>query len=184
MVAFPSVEFFRELQERMRAESDRFRRLGFIDTTFGLRVLGAPQRSFVLSFEVFECADVREVKDLAGEGYTDYLVMASELFARSIYSNNAPRRGMFVTCLYGVLDTRAHCFTYASAGHCPPATFGPRGARYLPARGKPMGLFDDARFRMSRTDPTTWKAARSHGEAQGIPPDELDFPTGVEPTKS
>jgi adenylate cyclase len=41
--------------------------------------------------------DFEILKDLAGEGYTDYLVMASELFARSIFSNNAPRRGMFVT---------------------------------------------------------------------------------------
>jgi adenylate cyclase len=41
--------------------------------------------------------DFEILKDLAGEGYTDYLVMASELFARSIYSEKASRRGMFVT---------------------------------------------------------------------------------------
>jgi adenylate cyclase len=41
--------------------------------------------------------DFEILKDLAGEGYTDYLVMASELFARSIYSETAARRGMFVT---------------------------------------------------------------------------------------
>jgi len=58
-------------------------------------------------------------------------------------------RGMFVTCLYGVLDTRLHSFTYASAGQCPPAVFGSGGARYLPARGKPMGIFDEARFQES-----------------------------------
>jgi adenylate cyclase len=41
--------------------------------------------------------DFEILKDLAEEGYTDYLVMASELFARSIYSEKASRRGMFVT---------------------------------------------------------------------------------------
>ncbi|MGH7821716.1 MAG: hypothetical protein ACREQ9_18290 [Candidatus Binatia bacterium] len=66
-VEFPSVGFFRGLQEEMRAQSERFRRLGFIDTTFGIRILGEPERCFVLAFEVFECAEVREVKTLAGE---------------------------------------------------------------------------------------------------------------------
>ena len=41
--------------------------------------------------------DFEILKELAGEGYTDYLVMASELVARSIYSETAARRGMFVT---------------------------------------------------------------------------------------
>lgn len=36
------------------------------------------------------------VEELANRGYTDYLVMASELFSRSIYASSA-RRGMFVT---------------------------------------------------------------------------------------
>lgn len=41
--------------------------------------------------------DFEILKDLAEEGYTDYLVMASELFSSSIYSSNNARRGMFVT---------------------------------------------------------------------------------------
>ena len=85
------------------------------------------------------------LRDLASQGRepVDVLVAASRMLRHSM------RRGMFVTCLYGILDTRAHCFTYASAGHCPPAAFGSRAARYLSARGKPMGLFDDARFQDS-----------------------------------
>jgi hypothetical protein len=59
-VRFPSVEFFTALQSRMRDAAERFRRLGFFDTTFALRVTGGAERTFVLSFEVFDCVDVRE----------------------------------------------------------------------------------------------------------------------------
>lgn len=62
-VTFPSVGFFEALREAMRAERDRFGRLGYFDTTFGVRVLpadgGAPAE-FVLAFEVFDCVGVAE----------------------------------------------------------------------------------------------------------------------------
>lgn len=66
-VTFPSIEFFQSLQTRMREEAERFRRLGYVDVTFGLRVTDGADRSFVLAFEVFELAAVREVPGLAGE---------------------------------------------------------------------------------------------------------------------
>jgi len=58
-VTFPSLQFFQALQGEMRAERERFSRLGFFDTSFGVRVLdaGAPG-DFVLGFEVFECVEV------------------------------------------------------------------------------------------------------------------------------
>ncbi len=62
-VAFPSLAFFQALQTLMRQEELRFRRLGFVDTTFGVEVLashGAPWRC-LLTFEVFECREVAEV---------------------------------------------------------------------------------------------------------------------------
>ncbi len=66
-VTFPSLAFFEALQHEMRAESERFARLGFFDTTFGIRVLGeggtAPVE-FALGFEVFDC--VRLAEGLAG----------------------------------------------------------------------------------------------------------------------
>ena len=37
------------------------------------------------------------------------------------------RFGMFITALYGRLDTRCHRLTYASAGHCPPLVSWPDG---------------------------------------------------------
>ena len=59
-VTFPSVEFFRALQAEMRAERDRFSRLGFFDTTFGVRVLadGGGREEFLLGFEVFDCVAI------------------------------------------------------------------------------------------------------------------------------
>jgi hypothetical protein len=61
---FPSREFFEALRDAMRAERDRFSRLGFFDTTFGVRVLpdegGGPPAEIALTFEVFDCVAVRE----------------------------------------------------------------------------------------------------------------------------
>jgi len=59
------------------------------------------------------------------------------------------RKGMFVTCLYGVLDARSHRFDYASAGHCPPLLYGASRSRWLEAGGKPIGLFEDRMFESS-----------------------------------
>src|SRR5204862_71160 len=52
-IRFPSVAFFEALREQLRAERDRFARLGFFDTTFGIRVLGDPDdppAEFLLAF--------------------------------------------------------------------------------------------------------------------------------------
>ena len=56
-VTFPSLAFFQALQAAMRAEQERFSRLGFFDTTFGVRVLGDgnARGEFALGFEVFDC---------------------------------------------------------------------------------------------------------------------------------
>jgi len=65
--SFPSLAFFQALQREMRIERERFSRLGFFDTTFGVRILPDDARAsaeFVLRFEVFDCVDVAE--NLAG----------------------------------------------------------------------------------------------------------------------
>src|SRR5262249_29974782 len=68
-VAFPSLEFFVALQALMRDQLERFQRLGYFDTTFGVRVGdgtgGASE--YVLRFEVFDCTHVRAVQDLNAE---------------------------------------------------------------------------------------------------------------------
>src|SRR5262245_40588063 len=64
-VVFPSVAFLHALQSAMQQEAARFRRLGFIDTTFGTHITtpaGQHWRS-LLTFEVFDCRDVAEVQE-------------------------------------------------------------------------------------------------------------------------
>jgi hypothetical protein len=69
-VRFPSIEFFRALQEIVRSERDRFRRLGYFDVTMGIcvrdRSLPGGSWQGVLAFEVFDCVSVREA-DLSKE---------------------------------------------------------------------------------------------------------------------
>jgi hypothetical protein len=66
-VRFPSTEFFNALKDQMAAEQARFRRLGFIDTTFGISVAhNGASRNFVLAFEVFELKDVHEAAQGVG----------------------------------------------------------------------------------------------------------------------
>jgi hypothetical protein len=59
---FPSVEFFRELARRMNADRPRFEKLGFCDVVMGVRVVGESSHLYELTFEVYECTDVRELK--------------------------------------------------------------------------------------------------------------------------
>lgn len=64
-VRFPSIDYFNALKDQMAADQARFRRLGFIDTTFGIRIAhNGASRNFVLAFEVFELRDVHEVAEL------------------------------------------------------------------------------------------------------------------------
>jgi hypothetical protein len=65
-IQFPSLAFFEALREEMRAARERFSRLGFFDTMFGVRVLdaqGGPLFEGALGFEVFDCRTVREGLD-------------------------------------------------------------------------------------------------------------------------
>ena len=63
MIKFPSIDYFEALKARMAAEQERFRRLGFIDATFAVKVSdNGRSRNFVLEFEVFELKNVREVE--------------------------------------------------------------------------------------------------------------------------
>lgn len=64
-ITFPSLSFFQALQSAMRQEEARFRRLGFIDTTFGVHIIGpnGQQWRYLLAFEVFDCREVSEVRN-------------------------------------------------------------------------------------------------------------------------
>lgn len=64
-VKFPSTEYFNALKERMATAEEKFRRLGFIDTTFGVKVANnGASRNFVLEFEVFDLKSAREVDQI------------------------------------------------------------------------------------------------------------------------
>lgn len=68
MVEFPSLEFFGALQSRMREKQEHFKRLGYFDTTFGVRALAdGAARQFVLGFEVFDNVRVEEVSAIDPE---------------------------------------------------------------------------------------------------------------------
>jgi hypothetical protein len=58
---FPSLAFFQALQRELGAERERFSRLGFFDTTFGVRVReDGAAAEFTVAFEVFDCVRVAE----------------------------------------------------------------------------------------------------------------------------
>jgi len=60
-IKFPSVDFFQELAKRMEANPVKFEKLGFCDTTMGVQVNGDASHLFALTFEVFDCTEVREL---------------------------------------------------------------------------------------------------------------------------
>ena len=64
-VTFPSLSFFHALQSAMRQSEERFRRLGFIDTTFGVHIVSSSGQEwrYLLAFEVFDCCQISETHD-------------------------------------------------------------------------------------------------------------------------
>ncbi len=61
-IRFPSLEFFKALQQRTKDDADAFEKLGVCDTTFGIRVGSDLYR---IAFEVYECTEVDETSDSA-----------------------------------------------------------------------------------------------------------------------
>ncbi len=59
-VPFPSLPFFQALQQRTKDDRARFEKLGWCDTTFGVRV---GDELYSVAFEIYECTDVREGGD-------------------------------------------------------------------------------------------------------------------------
>jgi serine phosphatase RsbU (regulator of sigma subunit) len=59
--------------------------------------------------------------------------------------------GMFVTCLYGVLDPESGLIRYANAGHNPPFRRQDGRASELKAKGMPLGLMPDMEYEEKET---------------------------------
>jgi hypothetical protein len=86
-VKFPSLDYFNALKDQMAAEQARFRRLGFFDTTFGVRVAqNGTSRNFVLAFEVFDLSEVREVGELQ-LGQLDFTIEGDVAVWREMIEN-------------------------------------------------------------------------------------------------
>ncbi|HEB89840.1 MAG TPA: hypothetical protein ENI85_09745 [Deltaproteobacteria bacterium] len=60
-IKFPSLEFFQELARRMEENAAEFEKLGFCDTVMGVKVDGDTPHLYALTFDVFDCKDVREL---------------------------------------------------------------------------------------------------------------------------
>ena len=86
-VSFPSTEYFQALQQEMTAAQEKFRRLGFIDTIFGVSVgLNGKARNFVLEFEVFELKNVSEV-DAIDPKHVDFTIQGDATVWREMIEN-------------------------------------------------------------------------------------------------
>ncbi len=62
-VQFPSLDFFKALQQRTLDDKARFEKLGYCDTTFGARI---GDELYAIAFEVYECIGVRRAADASG----------------------------------------------------------------------------------------------------------------------
>lgn len=84
--AFPSLPFFTAVADRIEKEREAFRRLGFADTTFGVRVTGGA--TFVLALDTYSCTSVREVPAgaQAPEGVDFVLEAPIEVWERMLSS--------------------------------------------------------------------------------------------------
>ena len=101
-LVFPSVEWFQALQEMVNADPD-FRRLGSIDIGMGVKV---GSRVFIITFEAFECSDVRE-----GTEYDlidlDFFLEMSEADWQDLMRNTKENGGADLSHTLNTLDLMA-----------------------------------------------------------------------------
>ncbi len=101
-IRFPSLEFFRALQQRTKDDADAFEKLGVCDTTFGVRVGSDLYR---IVFEVYECTEVDEASDPASLDFvlTAPVELWKEMFA-SVVANGGADAGHTINSLTHVGD--------------------------------------------------------------------------------
>lgn len=106
-IKFPSIDFFQELARRMKANAAEFEKLGFCDTVMGVKVDAEDSHLYALTFDVFDCSDVRELAD-AGDADLDFLLEAplalwKEMF-ESIQKNGVPEPSYTLNSLSHIGD--------------------------------------------------------------------------------
>jgi len=87
-LVFPSVEWFQALQQLVNADPE-FRRLGTVDAGMGVKV---GSRVFVITFEAFECVDVKEGAE-ADLDDLDFYLELSEAGWRDLVENTKANGG-------------------------------------------------------------------------------------------
>lgn len=84
---FPSLEFFRALQERTRLDAPRFEKLGYCDTAFGVGVGG---RLYSIVFRISACVEVHDGGD---PERLDFVLSGEEPVWRSMLESIRSRGG-------------------------------------------------------------------------------------------
>ena len=84
---FPSLEFFKALQQRTKDEAAAFKKLGYCDTTFGIRV---GDELYRVAFEIYECIDVAEGGD---PGALDFVLSAPLHVWKEMFESIVANRG-------------------------------------------------------------------------------------------
>ena len=96
---FPSVEWFRALQELVNRDEE-FRRLGSIDAVMGIKV---GDRVFVITFEAFECTEVKEGTEYDLIDADFYLEMTVEQW-QELVTNTRDNNGADLSHTLNTLD--------------------------------------------------------------------------------
>lgn len=93
-VPFPSTDWFEQLADAMRKESERFQELGSTDCTMVVKVdLGAAgARLYEIAFEGFEVVEIRELARLE-EAHPSHFVVEGTLEAWRDMIDNIRRNG-------------------------------------------------------------------------------------------
>lgn len=86
-ITFPSLEFFEALKKRTSEDAHTFEKLGFCDTSFGVRV---GDDLFSIRFEVYECVEVAEGGD---PNELDFVLTAPLEVWSEMVENIATNRG-------------------------------------------------------------------------------------------
>lgn len=85
-IKFPSADFFKELADRMAANPGEFEKLGFCDTTLGIKVDGDTPHIYALTFAVFDCTDVRELSS-PSDAELDFTLVAPLALWREMFES-------------------------------------------------------------------------------------------------
>lgn len=101
-LVFPSVEWFQALQQLVNADSE-FRKFGTVDAGMGVKF---GSKVFVITFEAFECVDVREGSE-ADLDDLDFFLELSEARWREMVENTKANGGADRTHTLNTLDLTA-----------------------------------------------------------------------------